>query len=291
MKISNKGIELIKKFEGCKLAAYRCPAGVLTIGYGHTGDVKEGQTITAEYAETLLRADLVKYELKVSKYDPQYNWNQNEFDAMVSFAYNIGNIDQLTDRGNRSKEVIAEKMLQYNKAGGKVLSGLTKRRKAERELFLTSCNKAAGNGTGQSQSGIVEYSVKRDGEKQISENFRVKEFACKDGTDKLLVDVDFVRDKLQSIRDHFGAAVTINSAYRTVSWNRKQGGASKSYHLAGQAFDIVVKGHTPQEVAQYAQRLGTKGIIQYNGFVHVDSRASKYWARNNNGKVTKVNNF
>ena len=291
MKISNKGIELIKKFEGCKLAAYRCPAGTLTIGYGHTGDVKEGQTITAEYAETLLRADLVKYELKVSKYDPQYNWNQNEFDALVSFAYNVGNIDQLTDRGNRSRETIAEKMLQYNKAGGKVLSGLTKRRNVERELFLASCDKTAGNGTGQSQNGIVEYSVKQDGEKQISKNFQVKEFRCKDGTDRLLVDVDFVRDKLQSIRDHFDAPVTINSAYRTVSWNKKQGGASKSYHLAGQAFDIVVQGHIPQEVAQYAQRLGIKGIIQYNGFVHVDSRTVKYWARDDNGKKTKVNNF
>lgn len=291
MKTSRKGIELIKKFEGCKLAAYRCPAGVLTIGYGHTGDVKEGQTITAEYAETLLRADLVKYELKVSKYDTQYNWNQNEFDALVSFAYNVGNIDQLTDRGNRSRETIAEKMLQYNKAGGKVLSGLTKRRKSERELFLTSCDKTAGNGTGQSQSGIVEYSVKCDGEKQISKNFQVKEFACKDGSDKLLVDVDFVKDKLQSIRDHFNAPVTINSAYRTVSWNKKQGGASKSYHLAGQAFDIVAKDHTPQEVAQYAQQIDVKGIIQYNGFVHVDSRPVKYWARNDNGKVSIRKNF
>lgn len=279
MKISNKGIELIKEFEGCQLTAYRCPAGVLTIGYGHTGDVKDGQTITAEYAETLLRSDLVKYELKVSKYDPRYGWTQNEFDAMVSFAYNIGNIDQLTDRGTRSRETIAEKMLQYNKAGGKTLSGLTRRRKAERELFLTPCDKTAGNGTGQCQDGIVEYSLKRDGEEQISRNFKVKEFRCRDGSDKVLIDVDFVRDKLQAIREYFGAAVTINSAYRTEEWNRKQGGASKSYHLTGQAFDIVVKGHTPQEVARYAQELGIKGIIRYNGFVHVDSRATKYWAK------------
>lgn len=291
MKISQKGIDLIKQFEGCRLTAYRCPAGVLTIGYGHTGNVAEGQTITAEYAETLLRSDLVKYELKVSKYEPQYNWNQNEFDALVSFAYNIGNIDQLTDRGTRSRAVIAEKILQYNKAGGRVLNGLTKRRKAERELFLALYKKTEGSGTGCGRNGIVEYSVKTDGNKQISENFKVKEFRCKDGSDKLLVDVDFVRDKLQNIREHFGTAVTINSAYRTAAWNKKQGGASKSYHLTGQAFDIVVKGHTSQEVAQYAQQIGIKGIIQYNGFVHVDSRAVVYWAKDNGGRKVRVNGF
>lgn len=291
MKVSKNGIELIKKFEGCKLTAYKCPAGVWTIGYGHTGDVRQGQTITNDYAETLLREDLVKYELKVSKYDPQYNWNQNEFDAMVSFAYNIGNIDQLTDRGSRSRATIAEKILLYNKAAGKTLNGLIRRREAERTLFLTPCNKTAGNSTEQSQNGIVEYSRKKDGEKQISKNFRAREFACKDGSDKILIDVDFVRNKLQVIRDHFGAAVTINSGYRSAAWNKKQGGAAKSYHLTGQAFDIEVKGHTPLEVAQYAQSIGINGIIRYNSFVHVDSRSAQYWARNNNGKVTKVNSF
>ena len=168
MKTSQKGIDLIKKFEGCKLTAYKCPAGIWTIGYGHTGDVKQGQTITRDYAETLLRSDLVKFELKVSKYDPQYNWNQNEFDALVSFAYNIGNIDQLTDRGNRSREKIAEKILLYNKAAGQVLNGLIRRRNAERELFLTPCSKTSGNGAEQSHVGIAEYSLKLDGEKQIS---------------------------------------------------------------------------------------------------------------------------
>lgn len=291
MKTSQKGIDLIKSFEGCKLTAYKCPAGVWTIGYGHTGDVQEGQTITSDYAETLLRSDLVKFELKVSKYDPQYDWKQNEFDAMVSFAYNIGNIDQLTDRGNRSKEVIAEKILLYNKAAGQVLNGLIRRREAEKVLFLTPYSKTPEINTEQGERGIVEYSLKTDGEKQISKNFKVKEFRCRDGSDKIIVDIDFVADKLQTIRNHFDAPITINSAYRTQDYNKKVGGASKSYHLTGQAFDIVVSGHTPLEVAQYAQMLGINGIIQYNTFVHVDNRTIRYWARNRNGNVTVKNGF
>lgn len=146
----------------------------------------------------------------------------------------------------------------------------------------------------EQQSGgvsVVEYSLKADGDKQLSENFKVSEFRCKDGSDIILIDVDFVRNKLQTIRNHFGAAVTINSGYRTESYNTKVSGAKASYHMKGQAFDIVVEGHTPLEVAQYAQTLDINGIIQYNGFVHVDSRPSRYWARNDNGTVTPKSGF
>lgn len=145
--------------------------------------------------------------------------------------------------------------------------------------------------SGSSTTNVVEYSLKADGEKQISENFKVNEFRCKDGSDRILVDVDFVKDKLQAIRDHFGAVVTINSGYRTESYNEKVGGSKSSYHMKGQAFDIVVKGHTPLEVARYAQALDIHGIIQYNGFVHVDSRPSRYWARDDNGNVTIKSGF
>lgn len=140
--------------------------------------------------------------------------------------------------------------------------------------------------TGISSANIVEFSLKADGEKQISANFKVSEFRCKDGSDKILIDVGFVRDKLQAIRDHFGVPITINSAYRTESYNAKVGGAKASYHMKGQAFDIVVAGHTPLEVAQFAQTLDINGIIQYNTFVHVDSRPTKYWARDDNGERT-----
>ena len=153
MKTGQAGIDLIKKFEGCKLTAYRCPAGVPTIGYGHTAGVKMGQTITQAQAEAYLKADLKKHEKNVAKYESQYKWKQNEFDAMVSFAYNLGSVDQLTASGSRSKAVIAEKMLLYNKAEGTVLVGLTRRRQAEKELFLKAVVVAAEL---QNDSNIVK---------------------------------------------------------------------------------------------------------------------------------------
>ena len=140
MKISKAGIDFIIGFEGFSAKACKCVSTekYYTIGYGHYGaDVKKDDTITREEARKLLEADLLSFEKKVSKYDSKYDFNQNEFDALVSFAYNVGNIDQLTSNGTRSRDKIAECMLLYNKSGGKVLNGLTKRRKAERDLFLT----------------------------------------------------------------------------------------------------------------------------------------------------------
>lgn len=153
--------------------------------------------------------------------------------------------------------------------------------------YLTAYDKAEPEGT----VNIVEYSLKESGGKKISANFKVEEFRCKDGSDKILIDIEFVTNKLQAIRNHFGAPVTIKSAYRTESYNAQVGGAKSSHHIKGQAFDIVVAGHTPLEVAQYAQALDVNGIIQYNNFVHVDSRPSRYWARDNNGIVTPKSSF
>lgn len=145
MKISQKGIDLIKEFEGCHLTSYQDAVGVWTIGYGIvsadktvTGTtIKKGMKISQETADRWLVECLdKKYAPKVMKYDPIYHWNQNQFDAMMSFCYNIGSIDQLTDSGRRSVKTIAEKMLLYDKAGGRVLAGLTRRRKAEHALFV-----------------------------------------------------------------------------------------------------------------------------------------------------------
>ena len=287
MKISEKGIELIKQFEGCRLQAYKPVATekYYTIGYGHYGpDVAAGAIITQYQADLYLLLDLEKFEKRVEKYNDKYHWTQNEFDALVSFAYNIGSIDQLTANGIRTKDQIAAKIPAYNKAGGKVLQGLVKRRAAEQKLFK-------GTNEEVTQVGVVTYSKAKDGEKNISENFKVKEFACKDGTDKILIDVSFVQGPLQDIRTHFGKPVRINSAYRTEFYNKKVGGANNSYHKKGRAFDIYIKGVTPREIAKYAASIGIKGVIQYNNFVHVDSRETRYWAKNNNGKVTVVNAF
>lgn len=139
MRINQKGLGLIKSFEGCHLEAYLCPAGVPTIGWGTTKingkPVKLGTVITQEQAEEYLRADVEKYEKAVMKYDDTYHFTENQFSALVSFAYNIGSIDQLTAKGTRTIEQISNKILAYNKAGGKVLKGLVRRREAEKALF------------------------------------------------------------------------------------------------------------------------------------------------------------
>lgn len=135
MNTSQAGIDLIKKYEGCRLTAYKDSVGVWTIGYGHTRGVYEGLTITQAYAVELLREDLKSAEKNVRSYNAIYHWTQNEFDALVSFAFNIGSINGLTKQGARSKTEISRKILEYNKAGGRVLSGLTARRKAEKKMF------------------------------------------------------------------------------------------------------------------------------------------------------------
>lgn len=140
MHISQEGIDLIKSFEGFRSQAYRpvITEKYLTIGYGHYGpDVRMGQTITKEQAEALLRKDIEKFEKNVNKWDYTYDFNQQEFDSLTSFAYNIGSIDQLTAQGRRSRQEIADKMLLYvHGAGGIKLQGLVKRRQMERELFM-----------------------------------------------------------------------------------------------------------------------------------------------------------
>ena len=135
-KINKSGLNLIKKYEGCRLTSYIWPAGVLTIGYGHTGkDVKPNQTITKKKAISLLKKDLARFERHVQSYNYIYEWTDNEFSALVSFAFNIGNIDQLTAYGTRTRSQIRSAMVKYVKANGKTLQGLVKRRKAELKLF------------------------------------------------------------------------------------------------------------------------------------------------------------
>lgn len=141
MQTSQNGRTLIKKFEGCVLQVYLDCVGVKTLGYGHTGaDVNAlpvGARISQEQADEYLKKDLEKFERNVNRYYDTYKWNQNEFDALVSFAYNVGSIDQLVDNGRRNRGQIADAMLLYNKAKKQVIPGLVNRRKAERALFLS----------------------------------------------------------------------------------------------------------------------------------------------------------
>lgn len=140
MVYSNECVTLVKSFEGCRLTAYKDPAGVYTIGYGHTAGVKRNQRISQATANYFLAEDLRKAFLTVNKYYNTYHWTQNEVDALTSFAFNTGNIDQLTANGTRNKSVIANKMLEYCHAGGKKLPGLVARRQAEHDLFVKSSN-------------------------------------------------------------------------------------------------------------------------------------------------------
>lgn len=140
LRVSDNGLAIIKKYEGCYTKAYKDPVGIWTIGYGHTSGVKAGQTITRAQAEQFLEKDCVTAENAVNSYGSKYNWNQNEFDALVSFTFNtgVGNLKKLLNDGKRYKNEISTKLLDYNKGGGVVLPGLVKRRKEEKELFESS---------------------------------------------------------------------------------------------------------------------------------------------------------
>ena len=136
MHISERGINLIKRFESCRLKAYKpVPTEKLwTIGWGHYG-VSEGTVWTQKQADEQLAKDLIKYENYVNSMHRDFN--QHEFDALCSFVYNCGIGSLTTLCKNRTNKQISEALLLYNKAGGKVLAGLTKRRKAEQELYFT----------------------------------------------------------------------------------------------------------------------------------------------------------
>lgn len=136
--LSQNGLDLIKSFEGLSLKAYKCVSTerYYTIGYGHYGaDVKAGQTITKAQAEELLKQDVARFVKHVNSYMPKYNFNQNQFDALVSFAYNLGNINQLTASGTRTVKQISNSIPLYCRSNGTVLRGLVNRRAKEKELF------------------------------------------------------------------------------------------------------------------------------------------------------------
>ena len=139
MKISLEGLSLIKKFEGCRLEAYYCSGGVLTIGYGHTGGVKETDVITQEEADKLLKGDILKFEQYVSD-NVKVDLDQSQFDALVAWTFNLGpgNLRESTmlkKLNNEDYESVPFEMRRWNKAGGKTLDGLIRRREAESLLF------------------------------------------------------------------------------------------------------------------------------------------------------------
>ena len=139
--INEQGLALIKKFEGCQLEAYLCPAGVPTIGYRHTRSVELGQVISEAEADALLREDLVSAEDAVD-WLVTVSINDDRFSALVSFVFDVGTsaFEKSTLlsllNANAEMDIVANQLLRWNKAGDRELSGLTRRRQAERALFL-----------------------------------------------------------------------------------------------------------------------------------------------------------
>lgn len=134
---------------------------------------------------------------------------------------------------------------------------------------------------------VKTYSLRKDGDTNLSKDFKVREFRCKDGSDTILISTETVQI-LQKIRDYFSKPITINSAYRTPSHNKKVGGASSSQHVKGTACDIVVKDVPPNAVAAYLEaNYSNSGIGLYSTFVHVDTRGRKVlWLNKGNNVVT-----
>ena len=163
MNIGNKGLELIKSFEGCRLSAYRCPAGVWTIGYGRTQGVYEGMTITQEQADNMLREDVKYYANAVDRYNSRFNFNQAEFDALTSFTYNcgVGSLQAVMSCCN-TKQEIAEECKLYNKGGGVVLAGLVRRREEEYKLFNEGSNTSSTSNI-NSATEVLERSYPEKG--------------------------------------------------------------------------------------------------------------------------------
>ena len=227
MKTSDKGIALIKSFEGCRLTAYLCPAGVWTIGYGHTAGVAKGQAITQEQAEAYLKEDLTKYEGYVTA--TGLALNQNQFDALVSFTYNCGNSNLKKLISNRTLDQIAEAILLYNKSNGTVLEGLVRRRAAERDLFLTEVYtmiKPVDYKQTDSKWGTLPYAV--DGESST-----IKSAGC--GPTALA-------DVLAAIVSPYIDPVTCASWARMKGYKVYKSGTSYSYPVAqAAAYGVKVR--------------------------------------------------
>ena len=142
MKTSHKGIALIKEFEGLRLKAYKCPGGVWTIGYGHTAGVQPGMVISEAQAEEYLMADLIASEKYLN--DLRLAINQNQFDALISFIYNVGtgNFSSSTllrkVKANSQDNSIMDEFLRWVYSKGRVLPGLQRRRLAEMKLYFSN---------------------------------------------------------------------------------------------------------------------------------------------------------
>ena len=196
MKTSRAALDQIAKYEGIRLKAYKCPAGVWTIGVGHTGGVTEGMTITHDQAMAFFADDIKASERAVEKLGMELT--QGQFDALVSFCYNCGagNLNKLCT--GRTKKQIADAIPLYNKGGGKVLAGLVKRRAWERGLFVEGLDDAP-QATRPTNPYPVPDKPLRRGSRGVTVRWLQRELV-NHGYD-ILVDGDFGPKTAAAVRD------------------------------------------------------------------------------------------
>ena len=159
MNISERGLNLIKSYEGCRLTAYKCPSNKWTIGWGHTNGVHQGMVITQAQADQFLFEDVQRFVNAVNQYQSRFNFNQAEFDSLTSFTYNCGegSLAAVMSCCNTKKEIAEECKLYNRSSDGQILNGLVRRREEEYKLFMSESNNNTNNNDGYSYAEKGEY--------------------------------------------------------------------------------------------------------------------------------------
>jgi GH24 family phage-related lysozyme (muramidase) len=284
-------LKIIKKWEGCRLEAYRCPADVPTIGYGATRlanrAVRIGDKITQQEADEMLLHEVenlfapgVFELLPLAK-----KWRGEQVAAIVSFAYNVGlgALEESTLRrrllaGEDASKVIIEELPRWNKGGGKVLEGLVNRRKDEVALFTGSIAK---------QQGAPRLSPTSPFNAKLTPHIAIGEFALYKEERRFAADYQIkvateLAEFLEKARAHFGGKpLIVTSGYRPKAINRMVGGASSSEHLYDApdvgAVDFYVEGADIYKVQEYCDKYWaySVGYGAPKGFVHLGIRKGR----------------
>jgi GH24 family phage-related lysozyme (muramidase) len=278
-------IDLIKKFEGCRLEAYLCPAGVWTIGYGHTGpNVKAGLKITQADAEALLLSDVERFARAVDTWI-KVDLTNNQRCALISFTFNVGigalqesTLRKRLNNGEDAVKTAMEELPRWNKGDGKILEGLVRRRRAELELFCHGV-KAVTNDVKLTPDKEFGFRVTPNisyGELALNKEERRfhKQYQC----DTAIVLCNF----LEKARASFGGKpIIITSGYRPPKVNAAVGGAARSEHLYDApdtgAVDFYLQGVNVYELQEWCKVHWpySLGLGAPKGFVHIGIRPGR----------------
>jgi GH24 family phage-related lysozyme (muramidase) len=278
-------VELIKKFEGCRLEAYLCPAGVWTIGYGHTGpNVKAGLKITQADAEALLLSDIERFARAVDTWI-KIDLTNNQRCALISFTFNVGigalqesTLRKRLNNGEDAVKVAMEELPRWNKGDGKILEGLVRRRRAEVELFchgvkpLTDDVKLTPN---KPFSFRVTPNIKYG---ELTLNQEERRFTKQHQCDTAILLCNF----LEKARAAFGnKPIIITSGYRPPKVNAAVGGASRSEHLYDApdtgAVDFYIEGVNIYDLQEWCKAHWpfSLGLGAPKGFLHIGIRPGR----------------